>query len=460
MSRTKGLPNIWVALAGAMLAGTTTLPQAAAAQDVTYARDVAPIIQDNCVRCHRPGTAAPMVLEAYDQVRRFATMIKRSVETRMMPPGWYIDRTVGIQDFKNNPSLPDHEIETIVRWVDAGTPAGDLSEVPAPREWKPDHEYWQIEQDHGLGPPDMIISSPPFTVPANSGDQWWEPDADVNNVLDTKLTEGRWVRAVETRPADAESGYVFHHANTFVLRDGVTWEGGGRLSGSAVGKRMDLYPEDSGKLILPDDRIHFSMHLFPIGREVVDARIQVGVWLYPEGEQPKYLTPDEISHNSGEARDHGLPRYTDLLIPPNGYQMLRGNFVLEQNARVHRIRGHMHLRGGYQMMEAIYPDGRREVINKIDWNHLWHTTHIYEDWAQPLLPKGTVIIATSLLDNTAENPSNPDPDQWVVYGRRSASEMAHIRFGMTYIPDEDFEQMVAERERILRDRGRPAADGG
>ena len=109
------------------------------------------------------------------------------------------------------------------------------------------------------------------------------------------------------------------------------------------------------------------------------------------------------------------------------------------------------------MMEAIYPDGRREVINKIDWNHLWHTTHIYEDDVQPLLPKGTVIIATSLLDNTADNPSNPDPDQWVVYGRRSVSEMAHIRFGITWIPDEDFERMVAEREQ--RQRTRPAADG-
>jgi len=208
-----------------------------------------------------------------------------------------------------------------------------------------------------------------------------------------------------------------------------------------------MYPEDAGKLIMPDDQIGFSMHLFPIGREVPDAAIQIGVWLYPEGTEPKYTTNDETSFNSGESASLGLPRYTDLLIPPHGYQEMRGNFVLERNARVHSIRGHMHLRGGYQMMEAIYPDGRREVINKIDWNHLWHTTHIYEDDVQPLLPKGTMIISTSLLDNTADNPSNPDPDQWVIYGRRSVSEMAHIRFGITWIPDEDFAQMVAERER-------------
>ncbi len=459
MSGMKGLKNVWLALAGIVLAGTMAWPQAATAQEVTYAGDVAHILQENCVRCHHPGTAAPMSLETYEQVRPWAPVIKAAVENKMMPPGWYIDRTVGIQDFKNDPSLSDEEIETIARWVDSGTPMGDPSQLPEAVEWKSDHEYWALEDEQGWGPPDLIVSSPPFTVPANSGDQWWEPDAAIADVIDGELLEGRWIRAVETRPADQESGYVFHHANTSLRRaadDGGRGNGGG-LSSAAVGKRTDMYPEDAGKLILPTDDIHFSMHLFPIGREVVDAQIQVGVWLYPEGTEPKYTTNDETSFNSGESRDLGLPRYTDLLIPPNGYQMMRGNFVLERNARVHSIRGHMHLRGGYQMMEAIYPDGRREVINKVDWNHLWHTTHIYEDDVAPLLPKGTVIIATSLLDNTADNPSNPDPDQWVVYGRRSVSEMAHIRFGITWIPDEDFEQMVAEREQ---QKARLATDGG
>ena len=459
MSSTKGLQNVWLALAGIVLAGTVAWPQAATAQEITYAGDVAHILQENCVRCHHPGTAAPMSLETYEQVRPWAPVIKAAVENKMMPPGWYVDRTVGIQDFKNDPSLSDEEIETIARWVDSGTPMGDPSQLPELVEWKADHEYWALEEEQGWGPPDLIVSSPPFTVPANSGDQWWEPDAAVADVIDGQLLEGRWIRAVETRPADQESGYVFHHANTSLRRaadDGGRGNGGG-LSSAAVGKRTDMYPEDAGKLILPDDDIHFSMHLFPIGREVVDAQIQVGVWLYPEGTEPKYTTNDETSFNSGESRDLGLPRYTDLLIPPNGYQMMRGNFVLDRNARVHSIRGHMHLRGGYQMMEAIYPDGRREVINKVDWNHLWHTTHIYEDDVAPLLPKGTVIIATSLLDNTADNPSNPDPDQWVVYGRRSVSEMAHIRFGITWIPDEDFEQMVTEREQ---QKARLATDGG
>ncbi len=281
MSAIKGLQSIWLPRAGAVFVATLALPPAASAQDVTYAGDVAHVLQENCVRCHHPGTAAPMALQTYEQVRRYASRIKTAVENRMMPPGWYIDRTVGIQDFKNDPSLSDQEIETIVAWVESGMPAGDPSQLPEPVEWKGDHEYWALEDEQGWGPPDLIIESPPFTVPANSGDQWWEPDAALADVINTQLTAGRWIRAVETRPADSESGYVFHHANTTLRRE--TADGrrtGGGLSSAAVGKRTDIYPEDAGKLIQPGDDIHFSMHLFPIGRDVVDAQIQVGVWLY------------------------------------------------------------------------------------------------------------------------------------------------------------------------------------
>jgi hypothetical protein len=393
-----------------------------------------------------------MALETYEQVRQWSQLIKEQVVTRAMPPGWYLDRTVGIQAFKNDPSLSDEEIETIARWADAGAPAGNLTEVPPPVEWLGEHEYWELEQKMDWGPPDLVLTSPGYTVPPNGLDQWWMPEGLVEG-----LTEPRWIRAVEIRPYDAASGYVFHHANTNLVRQGAYAEGddvdeGGGLSEAAVGKRYDLYPEDAGKLIYPGDRIRYRMHLYPIGEEVRDARVELGVWFYPKGQEPKYETDDETGFNSGESAELDLPRYTDLLIPPNGHQLLRGIHVLEQNARVHSIRGHMHLRGGYQMMEAIYPDGRREVINKIDWNHKWHTTHIYEDWAQPLLPKGTIIVATSFLDNTADNPSNPDPDQWVVYNRRSAGEMAHIRMGITWVEDEDFQQMVEERERVLRER--------
>ncbi len=165
--------------------------------------------------CHRPGTSAPMSLLTYEQAKQWAPLIKDQVVKRMMPPGWYIDRTVGIQHFTNDPSLSEEEIETIVRWVDSGTPLGDPADAPSPVQWLASHEYWEVERTMDWGPPDVILTSPPFTVPANGQDQWWMPDAPL-----PQITERRWIRAVETRPTDEGSGYVFHHANTNLVRSG------------------------------------------------------------------------------------------------------------------------------------------------------------------------------------------------------------------------------------------------
>ena len=120
--------------------------------------------------------------------------------------------------------------------------------------------------------------------------------------------------------------------------------------------------------------------------------------------------------------------------------------MLDRNIRVHSIRGHLHLRGKNQIVEAVYPDGTWEVINKLNWDHAWATAFLYEDEAMPLMPKGTVLIVTSVWDNTVNNPHNPDPTQWVVRGDRSVDEMGHVRLGVTYLSDEEFEEMVRERE--------------
>jgi hypothetical protein len=114
----------------------------------------------------------------------------------------------------------------------------------------------------------------------------------------------------------------------------------------------------------------------------------------------------------------------------------------------------MHFRGKYQTVEVIYPDGRWEVLNKMNWDHGWHTAFLYEDHVMPLLPKGTIVLLTSVYDNTSNNRYNPDPSQWVAAGDRSVDEMSHLRFGLTYLDDEDFAAAVAERERVLAERER------
>jgi hypothetical protein len=106
----------------------------------------------------------------------------------------------------------------------------------------------------------------------------------------------------------------------------------------------------------------------------------------------------------------------------------------------------MHLRGASQQLEAVYPDGHTEVLCKVNWNGLWHITYLIEDQAMPLLPKGTVLLLTAWYDNTEHNPVNPDPDQWVIYGRRSGDEMSHMWIGVTYLSDEDFELLKSQRD--------------
>jgi mono/diheme cytochrome c family protein len=437
-------------------------PSSAAAQEVTYADHVAPIVRERCVTCHREGGAAPMPLLTYEDARPFAPLIRDRVENRRMPP-WYIEPGIGVQDFKNDISLSDEEIRTIVSWVDGGAVLGDMADLPTPLDFD-DSLAWKLE-DHFGRPPDLVVASPPYTVPAEGLDHWYEPTSYVEG-----LDEPRWAMATEIRPGDVDSRYVFHHANS-------------ALASSAAGKDYDLFPDDSGKLIQPGQRIRWAMHFFPAGRVVEDAHIELGIWLYPPGERPEF----EVSHVSwltdpkpnrtvlqqdSPCWEQPAPvpldspectvdtRLTDLVLPPNGLATQQGVHVMPENVRLNSIRGHMHMRGRFQTMEAIYPDGRREVINRINWDHKWHTAHQYADHAAPLLPKGTVLIVTAQYDNTVNNPNNPDPDQWVFFGRRSADEMGHFHMEVTWLGDQDFERLVAEREELVRQVAPNVEDGG
>ena len=177
--------------------------------------------------------------------------------------------------------------------------------------------------------------------------------------------------------------------------------------------------------------------------------LQVGVWLYPEDVIP-YPTEGDVVFD--QTRMPGMED-TPLLIAPHSQATYRTAFRLEGNARVHAIRGHMHLLGAYNVLEVVYPDGHYELINKLDWDQRWHTAFLYEDDAMPLLPKGTTVIITSVFDNTENNLANTDPDQWITGGSRTVDEMFRLRLGMTFYTDEDFARLVEEREaqeRIAR----------
>ena len=143
----------------------------------TYSRDVAPILQQNCQVCHREGAIAPMALDTYEGVRRYSARIRDRVVSRQMPP-WPMDKSVGIQEFKNDISLSEEEIQTIAEWVDAGAPMGDPAEMPVAVEWTAFEEAWRFE-DHFDRPPDIVVTSPEYLVPANELDHWPNLTTDI-----------------------------------------------------------------------------------------------------------------------------------------------------------------------------------------------------------------------------------------------------------------------------------------
>ncbi len=435
--------------------GLIILPGTASAADAppTFARDIAPVFQEKCEACHRPGSMAPMSLQSYQEVRPWARAIRSKVQARLMPP-WHLDKTVGIQQFKNDRSLSQDQIDLIVRWVDAGAPMGDARDLPKARVWD-DRADWKLASQ--FGEPDLIIKSTPYTMEANTQDKWWKPEVEAG------VTEPRWVRAAEVR-STAQGRSILHHAVASLRQDeslaplqfrvtaadtgdaDAVGPGGGAglFYEWAVGKSGDIYREGSGKLILPGAKIrwdiHYSQAMVKDAKPITDV-VELALYFYPQDETPKYRT---ILTNMGASRGRGID------IPPNRIAATQGFTVLGRGpARLENFQPHMHLRGKAMSIEAILPDGSRQMLNHVDnFQFNWHNTYEYADDAAPLLPKGTVISVTAWHDNTAANPHNPDPTQWVGGGDRSIEEMAHAWVNVTYLTDEDYKAEVERRKAL------------
>jgi len=407
--------------------------------EVTYAKHVAPIIQQKCQVCHQPNSIAPMSLTNYEEVVKAARRIKTRVAARVMPP-WHIDKTVGIREFKNDRSLTDEQIETIVRWVDNGTPLGDPRDMP-PAPTFPDPTGWQLEKE--FGKPDLVLKSPRYTLAARTQDKWFRP------VTETGLTEPRWARAIEIRPSFPNGRRIVHHVLTLLDQDeqGVTnlatsaehaQMSAGLFMEWAVGKVGEVFPPDAGKLMLPGSKIRWEIHMFAVGEEIADDQVEMAVYFYPKGVVPAHRTV---------LRMFNVARESELDIPPNRTSISQNFFVLPAPARLENFQPHMHMRGKAMSVEAVYPDGTKEVlssVNNFQWK--WHVNYVYADNVAPLLPKGTTLVFTAWHDNTSANPNNPDPRQWVGWGDRTVDEMAHAWVDVTYLEQAEFDKLVAARK--------------
>ena len=292
-------------LIAALAVVAPVLASPALAGPPTFSADVAPIFQRACQRCHQETGIGPMSLITYDEVRPWVRQIRDRVERRIMPP-WHLDRTVGIQEFKNDFSLTNDEIDTVVQWVDAGAPEGDRADLPPSIEWPPASD-WELRGV--LGEPDLVVRSTPYTVTANGQDQWWNPTMDHEGI-----SEPRWIKAAEFKPSYPLGVRVVHHGHVRLEQpddDFVV-----RLAGMGVGKRWEILPEGVGKLVQSGPaQIRFSLHYFPVGETVEDDIVEVGVWFHPPGYEPERVTEGEVRLLVDGTFTSG-PRARDLIIPP------------------------------------------------------------------------------------------------------------------------------------------------
>ncbi len=410
----------------AAIAADTTAPA-----NVTFSKDVAPIFQRSCQNCHRAGSIAPMSLLTYKDARPWARSIKEKVVRREMPP-WHIDRNVGVNKFKDDPSLSDAEIATITSWVDHGSPEGNPADLPAPRQFS-DFDKWHI------GKPDLIVSMPrPYRLKANGQDEYYDIDVDPH------FGEDMYVQAVETKP---DIGFkVVHHADTSLIEDPEEDPVGLFLNEYAVGKNADIFPSNSGRLIKAGSRIHFNLHLHPDGVET-PVSISLGLKLYPKGVVPKYVA---FTQHMGEVFD--LDILAGQVARSDGY------FRLPKPAVISAFQPHFHTRGKAQCMEAIFPDirsdsarpgaARTETLSCVsNYQFGWSMTYPYAEGVEPLLPAGTVIHVTTWHDNTDHNPHNPNPKNWVGYGQRTIDEMSFAWVSLYYLDEAEYQQRVQARGR-------------
>jgi hypothetical protein len=373
-------------------------------------------------------------------VRPWARSIKQKVASRDMPP-WFIDRNIGIRKFKNDISLSDEEIATIVKWVDSDTPRGNPADLPAPVRF-PDLNAWQN------GAPDLVVEMPGEILVKAAAPDWW---GDVVTA-GPAVTEDRWIKAAEDKPV---KGYqVMHHGTAYIVdpkeqeTEGEDGAFGATLTEYSVGKNGDVYPDGTGRLLRAGAKIRFNLHLHAIGKEM-PAKVALGLQFYPRGYVPKHaLKPLLLGGDTEQQLD----------LPAGADNVRFDTFVgLTKPTVVTAFEPHMHNRGKAMCLEAIYPPGttnnsraggvKTETLNCADrFNFGWLRTYVYADDVAPVLPAGTILHVTSWHNNSASNKINYDPTNWIGYGNRTIDDMSHIWTGVYEITEEEYKQLVEARK--------------
>lgn len=371
------------------LIGRVNRSSASGTPSVTFHKEVSRILRDRCVDCHHAGHVAPFSLIEYDEVIGWAEMIREVVSEGRMPP-WLASPEHG--HFANNPSLTEEEKKTIYAWIEEGCAEGDPADAPEPL---PLAEGW------GIAGPDQIfyMSDKPYQVPA---------EGTVNYqyyVVDPGFTEDKWIEEAEVR---AGNPAVVHHVIVFIERSGGMKFHQPQMA-YAPGMPARKFPKGHAIRLPAGCRLRFQVHYTPNGTAQSDLSY-VGF---------KYADPKTVTHEVVG----GAAGVMAFVIPPGdpNYKMVAFRKLFEDTVLI-GMNPHMHVRGKSFKYEARYPDGTSEVlldVPKYDFNwQLWYNL------VEPkLLPKGTEIYCTAHFDNSADNPSNPDPTRKVTWGEQTWDEM-------------------------------------
>jgi hypothetical protein len=408
------------------------------APGVTYSKDVAPILRSRCQECHRPGEVGPMPLLTYSHARPWAKAIRAAVLTKKMPP-WFADPKYG--HFRNDPSLSQKEIETIVAWVDKGAPEGDPRETPKPK---------QFEDGWNIGRPDAILEMPnAYQVPAKG-------TIDITYIIiPTGFTEDKWIQAAEVRPGNRA---VVHHVNAIVQRRAansasaravgvpftaakVTTPVKGRrgqptsefLVGYVPGYQYKQWEPGQAKLIPAGADVLLQIHYSTNGTPGED-RTKVGLIFAKQPPRERVLS--------------AVAKSWDFEIPagaPN--HELRSSVKFASDVTLVSLHPHMHYRGKDYEYRAVYPSGESELLMRVPrWDFNWQLTYFLKE--PKLLPRGTRIECIAHYNNSPNNPFNPNPAVNVTYGEQTWDEMMSGWLEVAFDPRTDPRSIFDEAPQV------------
>ena len=416
----------------------------AQSEEITFHKDIEPILQANCQGCHRPGGAGPMPMLTYEQVAPFAGLIEYKTGLRdqagAMPP-WYIEKDIGIQDYKDDMSLSEEEILAISTWARSGSPQGDPADAPDLLEWD-DSVKWT------LGEPDLIVVMPEVSMKADAPDFWGTLDP-----VPTGLTEDRYVKSLEivevndldmSQISSVVGGrYIVHHMD---IHSVVVTEGGDIERRAfdtpwplhEVGRNGDVFDPRAGPLLRAGSSVYSStIHLHSTGQDAT-GQLELGFRFHPKGYEPKYWQSRSLLGNG-----------SDISVRPNeDNQLLHSYRLLPAPTKIIRFEPHLHAPGKRMCMEAIWGSSI-ETLTCSGYDHNWVRSYVYEDHAAPLLPAGTILHVYGEMNVTATNINMPDIRNWTGSGNRSVSNMFAELGEHVELTDEQFHQEMAARREAL-----------